>query len=80
MNTAKITKIQLISKCKELGITHLVVDDRDYSLKNMQFLSNVFDNDQDYPYLIKEYDSIEDGFTYHLKIFKIDYNVFEHQK
>lgn len=69
-----------IKACKELGITHLVVDDRDYSLKNMQFLSNVFDNDQDYPYLIKEYDSIEDGFTYHLKIFKIDYNVFEHQK
>lgn len=49
--------------------------------KRLRFLiGDVFKNEQEYPYLIKEYDSIEDNFTYHLKIFKIDYNVFEHQR
>ena len=38
---------------------------------------NVFKNEEKYPYLIKQYDSIEYGYTYHVKIFKIDYKIFE---
>ena len=38
---------------------------------------DVFKNEEKYPYLIKQYDSIEYGYTYHIKIFKIDYKIFE---
>ena len=40
------------------------------------FLKDVFDNEKNYPYLIKEWDSKNDGFTYHVKIFKINYEIF----
>ena len=30
-----------------------------------------------YPFLIKEYDSKENGFNYHLKLFKIDYDLYD---
>jgi len=67
---------EYIKLCKEKGITHLVIDDRDYSLMNTQFLGDVFKNEQEYPYLIKQYDSRVDNFSYHVKIFKIDYDMF----
>jgi len=30
-----------------------------------------------YPYLIKEFDSKDHGYDYHLKIFRIDYDLFD---
>ena len=35
-----------------------------------------FENEDRYPYLIKEWDSKDEGFAYHVKIFKIDYDLF----
>ena len=36
--------------------------------------NDVFFNEQNYPYLTKQYDSKVNGLNYHVKIFKIDYN------
>ena len=41
------------------------------------FLIDVFNNEKKYQYLIKEFDSQEYGYSYHVKKFKIDYNIFE---
>ncbi len=64
---------EFIVKSKNLGLTHIIVDNQDDRPK---FLVDVFFNENNYPYLIKEYDSSLNGFTYHVKIFKIDYIKF----
>ena len=57
---------------KDHGLKYLLVDD---NRNRPKFLINVFENEKDYPYLIKEFDSMDIGFKYHVKIFKIEYNV-----
>ena len=54
-------------------LSHLIVDTMDH---RPNFLKDVFYNEQNYSYLIKEWDSKNDGFTYHVKIFKINYELF----
>ena len=63
---------------RDKGLTHLVVDERFiYDSKRADdFLDDVFENEERYSYLIKEFDSIEEGYSYHLKIFKIDFEKF----
>jgi hypothetical protein len=53
--------------------SHIVVDSKDNRPK---FFKDVFENEDKYPYLIKEWDTKDEGFAYHVKIFKIDYNLF----
>ncbi|AFS79996.1 hypothetical protein NKOR_00370 [Candidatus Nitrosopumilus koreensis AR1] len=75
-----ITNVSLeefIKNNKESGLTHIIVDDSEHFLYRVQFLKNVFENENEFPYLIKEFDSQEEGFTYHMKIFRIDYDIFE---
>ena len=56
------------------GLTHIVADE----IPNRpEFLKDVFENEEKFPYLTKIYDSSEHGFEYHLKIFRIDYEKFE---
>jgi hypothetical protein len=59
---------------KEVGLTHLVMDG-----KNAQsnVLNDVFYNEKNYPYLLKQFDSTEHGFKYHMKIYEIDFQLFE---
>jgi len=59
---------------KEVGLTHLVIDGNSAQPK---FLNSVFYNEKNYPYLLKQFDSIEHGFKYHMKIFEIDFQIFE---
>ena len=59
---------------KTRGLSHLVVDD---SKNRPYFLSDIFYHEEKYPYLIKIFNSEDHGFTYHLKIYKIDYSKFE---
>jgi hypothetical protein len=69
---------------KNQSVTHLIIDTEN----NVRFindelrsdLKHVFDNEEMYPFLIKEYDSKEKGFKYHLKLFKIDYIHYEQLK
>lgn len=58
---------------KKQGLTHLVLDD--YNLGN-DFLRNIFQNEEKYPFLNKIYDSKESGYEYHIKVFKINYELF----
>ena len=61
-------------------VTHLILDK--YSNAQLQHelglnLLDIFNHENKYPFLIKEYDSKENGFNYHLKLFKIDYDLYD---
>ena len=55
------------------GLTHLVVDENP---NRPDFIRDVFYDDSNYPYLIKEFDSVGHTAKYHVKIYKIDFNKF----
>jgi len=68
-------------------ITHLIVDKykggpEKYRIKHELGLAliDIFNHENDYPFLTKEYDSKENGFNYHIKIFKIDYDLYNEWK
>ena len=65
---------EFIDYAKNEGLTHIVADENE---KRPQFLKDVFKNEEKFPYLTKIYDSIEQGYDYHLKIFRINYEKFE---
>ena len=66
---------------KQQNVTHLLIDEENnISLINEYLRSDlrkIFQNEDEYPYLIKEYDSREEGYKYHLKLFRIDYEAFK---
>ena len=69
---------------KKQKVTHLLLD-KENNVKLIDdelriHLRDIFKNEQNYPFLIKEYDSTESGFKYHLKLFKIDYIHYEQFK
>jgi len=67
----KINSLQeFLENGKKVGMTHIVIDDKE---GREWYLKEIFDNEDNYPYLIKEFDSKSFGYEYHLKIFKIDY-------
>ena len=59
---------------KEKGLTHLVIDDNQ---NRPQFVKDILINENNFPYLIKDFDSLEHGYKYQLKIYKIDYEKFD---
>ncbi len=65
---------EFISNSQNKSLSHLVID-TDSNLPH--FLRDVFENENNYSYLIKEYDSMEEGMKYHVKIFRIDYEKFD---
>jgi hypothetical protein len=62
---------------KDKGLTHIMIDDK---RERPNFLKDVFSEDDNLFYLDKIYDSRIDGFTYHVKVFKIDYELFDSLK
>ena len=65
---------EFIDAGKNQGLTHIVVDGNE---NRPQFLKDVFKNEEKFTYLTKIYDSSKNGYEYHLKIFKINYEKFE---
>ena len=65
---------EFIDYGKNEGLMHIVTDENE---NRQQFLRDVFYNEKKFPYLTKIYDSSEQGYDYHLKIFRIDYEKFE---
>ena len=65
---------EFVSYGKNEGLTHIVIDNNE---NRLEFLRDVFKNEEEYAYLTKIYDSSEKGYDYHLKIFKINYEKFE---
>ena len=68
---------QVLEKQK---ITHLILDQVVIGqLINDELrlhLRDIFSHENKYPFLVKEYDSKENGFNYHVKLFKIDYDLY----
>jgi len=67
------TLFEYIEDSKDKGLTHIVSDGKQ---NKSVFLNDVFYNEKEFPYLIKEYDSHEQGFQYHVKVFKINFEKF----
>ena len=44
---------------------------------NNKFLQNIFQNEENYKFLKKIYDSRNDGYNYHVKVFEINYDVIK---
>ena len=65
--------MNVIKLGKEKGLTHLIVDGNP---NRPQFIKDVLINEEKFPYLIKEFDSLEHDYKYNLRIYKIDYNEF----
>ena len=59
---------------RDNGLTYLVLDN---AKRNPDYLNDVFNNEKKYPYLVKVFDSLEHGYRYHLKIYRIDYDKFD---
>ena len=58
-------------------MSHLVVDDKN---NRPEFLKDIFYNEEKYMFLKKIYDSKNDNFQNHVKIFEINYQTIEDQK
>ena len=65
---------EFIEKNRKEGLDHLVVDGK---TNRPEFLNDVFINDKEYPYLTKVFDSMDLGYKYHVKMYKIDYEKFD---
>ena len=73
INSDKFESVETLILEHDKQFSHIVVDSNDNRPK---FFKDVFENEDKYPYLIKEWDTKDEGFAYHVKIFKIDYNLF----
>ena len=60
------------------GLTHIVADKSQNSKNQRQsFLIEIYENENNYEFLNKVYDSKDHGFRYHMKIFEINYELFD---
>jgi len=58
-------------------LTHILIDD---DKQRPDFLKEIFVEETKYTYLKKIYDSRNQGFDYQLKVFEINYELFESLK
>ena len=65
---------EFIIQHKKDGLDHIVVDNLEHG---PEFIQDVFYNEEKYPYLDKVFDSKAEGYTYYVKIFKINFEEFE---
>ena len=72
LHTNYFSIMDFIKNNEKNNLTHIVTDDHNES----KILKDLFLNDEKYPYLVKVYDSIEHGYKYHVKVYKINYNQF----
>jgi hypothetical protein len=64
-----------IELARDQNLSHLVIDNNE---KRSLYFKDVFYHEENYPYLIKEFDSIKEGYSYYnVKVFKIDYEYFD---
>ena len=63
---------------RDNGLTHIVADKSQNSKNQRQsFLIEIYENENNYEFLNKVYDSKDHGFRYHMKIFEINYELFD---
>jgi len=64
--------IEFIQNSKEDGITHIITDKNE---KRPAFIQELFIEEEKYDFLEKIYDSKDKGFEYHVKVFKINFEL-----
>jgi hypothetical protein len=65
---------EYIEQAKVDEVTHLVLDGGD---NNPKFFNDVFYGNEEYPFLIKEFNSQDYGYNYIVKIYRIDFKEFD---
>jgi len=66
---------EYIQLARDQDLSHLVIDNNE---KRPTYFKDIFYNEENYPYLLKEFDSLLEGYRhYNVKVFKIDYNQFD---
>ena len=65
---------EFIKDNRSVGLKHLVIDDNP---NRPDFIKNVLENKEKFPYLEMIYDSKERNYEYNFMIFEIDFNEFE---
>ena len=63
-----------IDNSRMRGLTHIITDEK---RDRIPFLSEIFSEKVQKPYLKQVYDSKENGFNYHVKVFEIDYKAYD---
>tara|TARA_B100000029_G_scaffold151301_3_gene146436 strand:+ start:1178 stop:2788 length:1611 start_codon:yes stop_codon:yes gene_type:complete len=64
---------EILRKYETEGLTHIIIDQNQ---NRPSFFVDVFHNEEKYPFLMKEYDSEDNNLIYKVKIFRIDYDIF----
>ena len=65
---------EFLTKSKEKGLDHIVVDDMN---NGPEYIQEIFTNEEKYLFLEKVFDSKKVGYNYHVKIFRINYEILE---
>jgi len=65
---------EFISNARGLNLSHIIIDD---SENNPKFITDVMNNEKNYPYLVKEFNSNDFDFKYKVIMYKIDYERFK---
>ncbi|WP_246271120.1 hypothetical protein [Nitrosopumilus cobalaminigenes] len=68
---------EFILNSEDKGLTHVIVDG---NFEREGFLKESFIDETKYSYLKKVYDSKDDNFVYHVKVFEIDYKSLNNEK
>ena len=68
---------EFLTKSKEKGLDHIVVDDMN---NGPEYIQEIFSNEEKYLFLEKVFDSKKVGYNYHVKIFRINYEMLEGEK
>ena len=63
--------VKYVLESKDKGLTHLVVTEHNEA----HFLDELLGDYTKYPFLIKEFDSAEEGYKNRIIVYKIDYNL-----
>ena len=66
--------IDYIEVARNHGLTHIVTDGNN---ANPEILNELFFNESKYLFVEKQFDSLEMGYKYHVKVFKINYEKFD---
>ena len=66
--------IDYIEITRNYGLTHIVTDGNN---ANPKILNELFFDESKYPFAEKQFDSLDIGYKYHVKVFKINYEKFD---
>lgn len=73
IDSKKFENVKDLIKNADPKLTHIIVDD---TFDKNDYLYKIYENEENYPFLEKEYDSKKHNFKYHVKMYKINFDEF----